>query len=121
MAGQKVTQDDIGQAVDQDQTTVGKWLNGKFVPGGDVLVRLADFFEVSVDWLLGRTSDRHEGYVPPEDRGLATQRVVAELNETLNTATDAVRALNSKLDAARKSLAKTGGAKGLSETPKHER
>ena len=34
------------------------WKNGK-VPGSDKLKELADYFDVSMDWLMGRTEDRY--------------------------------------------------------------
>lgn len=34
--------------------TLSRLRHGGFVPGGELLVRLADALEVSVDWLVGR-------------------------------------------------------------------
>lgn len=33
------------------------WKNGK-VPGGETLIMIGDYFDVSIDWLLDRTEDR---------------------------------------------------------------
>ena len=36
---------------------VNKWKNGVQLPGAENLVKLADYFDVSVDYLLGRTDN----------------------------------------------------------------
>ena len=40
------------------QSTVGNWEAGKREPNYDTTIRLADFFDVSVDYLLGRTDQK---------------------------------------------------------------
>ena len=39
------------------QTTVSSWENGVSVPDYPTLIKLADFFEVSTDFLLGRSDE----------------------------------------------------------------
>jgi len=39
------------------QSTVGNWEAGRREPNYETMMRLADFFHVSVDYLLGRTDD----------------------------------------------------------------
>lgn len=54
------------------QSTVGNWEAGKREPNLDMIGRLADFFKVSTDYLLGRTDDKH-AYIaktPPELEGV---------------------------------------------------
>ncbi len=40
------------------QTTLGEYERGTCAPGCDVLRRLADYYDVSLDYLLGRTNER---------------------------------------------------------------
>ncbi|MDL2253329.1 helix-turn-helix domain-containing protein [Ruminococcaceae bacterium OttesenSCG-928-I18] len=40
------------------QTTLGGYERGLYLPGLDVLSRLADYYSVSLDYLLGRTDER---------------------------------------------------------------
>ncbi len=47
---QQAFADDFGVA----QTTVASWEGGKREPGYETTIRLADFFHVSIDYLLGR-------------------------------------------------------------------
>ncbi len=50
---QQAFADDFGVA----QSTVGGWESGSREPPFDTLIRLADFFGVTVDWLLGLVNE----------------------------------------------------------------
>lgn len=50
-----MTQDELAQAVGRTRQTVSQYVNGISEPGYDTLVKIADSFNVSVDFLLGRT------------------------------------------------------------------
>ncbi|GEM_PF-1572868 len=45
-----------GKEIGVSSTTITKWKNGA-VPSGDVLIKVADYFNVSTDYLLDRTDD----------------------------------------------------------------
>jgi transcriptional regulator with XRE-family HTH domain len=47
--------DDIGI----NRRTMNNYLNGKSKPSLDSILRLADYFEVSFDWLVGESPIRH--------------------------------------------------------------
>lgn len=49
-------QSDVARATGIDQRTISNYETGKSNPDSYALIKLADFFEVSVDYLLGRTS-----------------------------------------------------------------
>ena len=40
------------------QTTYSKYELGKILVPADVLIKLADFYNVSLDYLVGRSSDK---------------------------------------------------------------
>ena len=40
------------------QSTLSEWKKGKAKPSHDAIIKLADYFGVSTDYLLGRTDDR---------------------------------------------------------------
>ena len=48
-------QSDLAEATGIDQRTISNYETEKTFPDSVALIRLADFFEVSVDYLLGRT------------------------------------------------------------------
>lgn len=50
-----MTQDELAQTVERTRQTVSQYVNGISEPGYDTLVKIADSFNVSVDFLLGRT------------------------------------------------------------------
>ena len=46
---------DVAQATGIDQKTLSNYETGKTNPDSSALIRLADFFHVSIDYLVGRT------------------------------------------------------------------
>lgn len=47
-------QQELASKLNISQKSYSNWENGKTEPSFDNLVKLADFFEVSLDWLFGR-------------------------------------------------------------------
>lgn len=54
-----MTQEQLAEAMDVSAAAVSKWENGQSVPDIAVLMLLADFFEVSLDALLGYEARSH--------------------------------------------------------------
>ena len=52
------TQDEIATKLNISRQSVSKWENGISIPDTLVLGRIADFFNVSVDYLLGLTDQK---------------------------------------------------------------
>lgn len=52
-----VTQEQLATHLGVSPQAVSKWENGSF-PDGDLLPRIADFFEVSIDYLYGRDKEK---------------------------------------------------------------
>ena len=46
---------DVAQGTGIDQKTLSNYETGKTLPDAESLIRLADFFKVSIDYLVGRT------------------------------------------------------------------
>lgn len=49
-------QSDLADATGIDQRTISNYETGKTSPDAYALIKLADFFDVSIDYLVGRTS-----------------------------------------------------------------
>lgn len=49
-----LNQSKLANSIHVNQSTVCNWLNGKKEPSIESLWKLADFFDVSVDYLIGR-------------------------------------------------------------------
>ena len=44
------------------KSTIANWLEGKSLPDFERIIALADYFDVSTDYLLGRTSRKDKFY-----------------------------------------------------------
>ena len=69
-----LTQAELASLMQIDQTTVSKWELGKALPDTALLVRLASFFDVSTDYLLGISTlyypDKIKNEAPLEEKKL---------------------------------------------------
>lgn len=52
-----LTQNDIAKEIKTSQTNIGRWEKELNEPAASFLIRLADFFQCSTDYLLGREDD----------------------------------------------------------------
>jgi len=52
-----VTMVDVAKALNITKQSVHQWSTGKSVPSSDTLIALADYFDVSVDYLVGRSDN----------------------------------------------------------------
>jgi len=50
-----LTGEQLGNILGITKTGISYWENGKSVPDNEMLLKLADFFDVSIDYLLGNT------------------------------------------------------------------
>src|SRR5690554_2727361 len=55
-----MTQGDLAKKLSVVHATISHYCADKRIPDAKTLKRLADFFDVSVDWLLGRTIVRRQ-------------------------------------------------------------
>ena len=52
-----LSQRDIARTLKVTQQAIASWENGRTEPSNMTLVEIADYFKVSVDYLLGRTDN----------------------------------------------------------------
>lgn len=57
MSIEHITQYGLAKKLCISQSTICNWLNGKKEPCIDSLWMLADYFDVTVDYLIGRSDD----------------------------------------------------------------
>lgn len=69
------TQESIAKMTGKTRQTVSQYVNGISEPGYDVLVKIADYFDVSLDYLLGRTSDPNRAPCAIDELGLSLKAV----------------------------------------------
>ena len=51
------SQTQVANAIKTNQRNIGRWENGENEPTSSFIVKLADFFNVSADFILGREDD----------------------------------------------------------------
>lgn len=75
-----LTQIELANILNVDQTTISKWELGKALPETNMLIRLSTFYDVSSDYLLGRSSY----YYPDKiNRNFSTISELTSKEETL--------------------------------------
>lgn len=52
----KMTQEEFSELLSCSQQTINVWEQAKSIPSAPMLVKIADTFNVTIDWLLGRIS-----------------------------------------------------------------
>lgn len=69
-----LTQNELAKLICVSRSSINAYENNTNDPSLDVLVKIADFFNVSLDYLLGRTLERtNHNLLPNKDRELISQ------------------------------------------------
>lgn len=79
----KMTQQEVADSLDVDRTTYTKYESGKSTPDANMLQKIAAFYDVSVDYILGRTNVRNSNNTDedfPEDV-IVLMRSVSKLTD----------------------------------------
>lgn len=80
----KITQSQLAKILGVNQTAVGKYERGDLEPNIQILNNLADFFGVSIDYILGREDDLGiKGYAPAKERISAAEPLSGEEEDLL--------------------------------------
>lgn len=74
-------QSDIAKVIKKSDRAVGLYERGERDMGTDTLAILADFFDVSIDYLLGKTDVRKQEKIKLDDIDLAFASGVKGLND----------------------------------------
>lgn len=75
VATEKLTGSKLGEIVGVSKQSVSKWENGLSYPDFEILKKLADFFNVSTDYLLGRTDIKNPENEDKEMERLANKEI----------------------------------------------
>ena len=75
----KISQKELGAQIGYSQNMISQWENGTRDPGTDVLKKLAAYFGVSIDYLLGEDT-------PPENKKIPKdlKKILEDEEITLN-------------------------------------
>ena len=90
-ARNKITQEDLAEALSLERSSIGKYESPTkpVTPPADVLLRIADYFHVSIDYLVGHTDDKKTP-APKDGDGLSPEQ--AEVINLYDSAPPAFRA-----------------------------
>lgn len=75
MTERGTTQEDLAKVTGKTRQTVSQYTNGISEPGYDTLVKIADYFDVSIDYLLGRTEDPNRHPCAADELGLSQTNI----------------------------------------------
>lgn len=86
-----MTQEEMSVAIHINRATIASWETGRAIPDSDTIKSLADFFNCSTDYLLGRTNIRnpietiaaHRSDDPMDELPEAARRSLEEYKEYL--------------------------------------
>lgn len=53
----RLSQKELAKELNMSQQTIAKWENNQSTPNPEMIVKIANFFDVSTDYLLGRTNE----------------------------------------------------------------
>lgn len=76
------TQKQIADKLGITQFTYCNYEKGKTEPDINLLIKLADYYDVSLDYLCGRTWNNKIGYIPDEKKEVV--KIILQLND-INT------------------------------------
>ncbi len=81
MAKCKITQQQLSQATGISQGNISDWKNNRSAPKAEALVKIADYFNVTTDYLLGLTDDpgQKEKPLTVSDEGLLDEELIGRL------------------------------------------
>lgn len=75
----KITQTELAKQLGIHQVTYNGYEQEKREPSIDVLCKIADFYNVSLDYLIGRYRDDEIGYLTDDDRQII--KIIQQLNQ----------------------------------------
>ena len=78
----KTTQQELEKTLGISQKTLSNYENGKTDPDIKTLIQIADYFNVSLDYLCNRQWNNQIGYIPEEKKDVV--KLILQLNE-INT------------------------------------
>ncbi len=62
-----LSQKELANILNIANSTLSQYESGDRVPSDDIKIKIADYFNVSLDYLLGRTSNPHKTLTPIEE------------------------------------------------------
>ncbi|HLT85902.1 MAG TPA: helix-turn-helix transcriptional regulator [Georgenia sp.] len=77
----RITQMDLAKILEVDNTTISKWESDIYEPEMTAIKKIADYFNVSIDYLLGRTDDPNPHTYDEKEAEKAFQKAIAAMKK----------------------------------------
>lgn len=106
-----LSQVEMANILNVHQTAVSQWEQGRTTPDMQTLIKIADYFQVTVDYLLGKNSENIDSYnslTVHEKQLIKKYRLLDQHGQ---------KAVNSVLDVELERCSKTGNLDNLVEIP----
>ena len=81
----KILQADLAKHLGVSQATLSNWERGEYQPDTETLKKIADYFNVSLDYLLGRSDVRRPGEAAAASSGVPYENLPPEVLEKLES------------------------------------
>lgn len=78
----ELSQLELAKDLNVAKQTVSNWENANRCPDYEMLVKIADYFDVSLDYLLGRTDNRDYSVVKTNYKGKEIELVINSKNNS---------------------------------------
>ena len=88
---------DLGKILEVSSSTIGMYEQGRRFPDQETLLKIANFFDVTTDYLLGRTDERN----PKKEINNATTIAAHRLGDIEQLPDDAIDEINNYIDLMR--------------------
>lgn len=75
----KLTQEKVGEMVNMSQRSVANWESGDRSPSLSTLIELSELFNVSLDYLLGKTDNPERIKQPTAQNGELLDKIIARV------------------------------------------
>ena len=80
-----LTQDELAKRLEVTKSAISMYENGKRTPDYEILELIADYFNVDMDYLVGRKDEKHTPYSPAadfilNDKAIAFYRKMTQLS-----------------------------------------
>ena len=87
----KINQTDLARALGVTQGTIGNWETGKRIPDAETLKEVANYFNVSVDYLIGNdTKEESQAYFDDPKIKMLARNLSQISDEDRKTVIDAI-------------------------------
>ena len=76
---ENLTQEDVAKIINKSAVAYGYYESGRNEPDLKTLCKLADFYKVSIDYIIGRQYNNQVGYIPDNRKELVKE--IIELSD----------------------------------------